>query len=116
MLTGVVKSLRVIGAFVLNVFVATVVTNALGSSFFRLLFGAGSSGPVQMMIEREYLVSAMAAFGMGYFVYRRWQPTAAKWVWLAGVLWFSWGAAAFWRTHRASNSTAGCIIVPRFAA
>lgn len=40
----------------------------------------------------EDLLSAAAAFGLGYFVYRRWKSASSKWVWLAGLCWFAWGA------------------------
>ncbi len=44
------------------------------------------------MVLTEDLLSAAAAFGLGYFVYRRWKPVSSKWVWLAGLCWFAWGA------------------------
>ena len=44
------------------------------------------------MVLTEDLLSTAAAFGLGYFVYRRWKPASSKWVWLAGLCWFAWGA------------------------
>jgi hypothetical protein len=44
------------------------------------------------MVLREDLLSAAAAFGLGYFVYRRWKSASSKWVWLAGVCWCAGGA------------------------
>jgi hypothetical protein len=36
----------------------------------------------------EDFFTAAVAFGLGYCVYRRWQPSASKWVWVAGLCWF----------------------------
>jgi hypothetical protein len=37
----------------------------------------------------EDFVTTVTAFGLGYCVYAQWQPAASKWLWLAGVCWFT---------------------------
>jgi hypothetical protein len=47
---------------------------------------------IRSMALTEDFLSAVVAFGLGYFVYRRWKSASSKWVWLAGLCWFAWGA------------------------
>jgi hypothetical protein len=72
-----------------------------GESAYRCDWTAIIDGPahgfvpgltIRTMVVREDLLSAAAAFGLGYFVYRRWKCASSKWVWLAGVCWFAGGA------------------------
>jgi hypothetical protein len=39
------------------------------------------------MLEADLLI-AVVAFGLGFAIYRRWQPEVSKWLWLAGVCWY----------------------------
>jgi hypothetical protein len=84
------KSLRTVYVFLANLLTAVVGTTIIDTSV------VGDIRSTRLMIRtmavREDLLSAAAAFGSGYFVYRRWKPASSKWVWLAGLCWFAWGA------------------------
>lgn len=58
-------------------------------------------------------LSAVAAFGLGYSVYRLWQPRVSKWLWMAGLCWF--GSRALLTldgTHGAIWELAGTETIP----
>jgi hypothetical protein len=44
--------------------------------------------PSRVAAVKADLLTITVAFGLGYFVYRRWSPSPSKWVWLAGLFWF----------------------------
>jgi len=107
---------RTAGLFVLNFFVAAVFTYALSRPFIRF-----SSAAIVQSIWRNNIFDAIAAFGLGYFVYRRWGSSTSKWVWVPALLWFTQRAITFWfenRTFRVLHgdhtiywemSGAGCV-------
>jgi hypothetical protein len=78
------KTVRAVGMFVLNLLLAVVFTNQLASPLLR--FDVHS---IQTSIVKLDFLNAAVAFGLGYFVYWRWRPVSAKWVWVAGVCWFA---------------------------
>ena len=39
---------------------------------------------------RELVISASVAFLLGSFVYYKWKPPEAKWLWIAGACGFAW--------------------------
>jgi hypothetical protein len=59
-----------------------------------------------MMWKQEWL-NAAASFGLGYSVYRLWQPPSAKWVWVAGLCWFAQRMVRFWLEQRAFSVLGG---------
>ena len=71
--------------FLLNLFIAVVCTSILEFPFELSLNRTKFS-----MLKVDGLTSA-AAFGLGWFVYGRWQPNSAKWLWVAGCCWFGYG-------------------------
>jgi hypothetical protein len=94
------RFIRAAFGFLLNLFVAAAVTNALVNGFVR---ATGNPGPSQLFL-REEIFNAAASFGLGYFVYRRWHPDSSKWIWLAGLCWFALGAFRVWLAQRATAS------------
>jgi hypothetical protein len=81
---------RSVGLFVLNCALAAFVSGIVISPirYHQRTFEA--------FLVESGLVESIIAFGVGYFVYRRWQWSQAKWVWVAGVCWFSQRAVLFW--------------------
>jgi hypothetical protein len=67
------KTARAIGTFFLHLLLAVVLTGALDYPFVH--FDAHS---IQTSIVKEDMLDAVAAFGLGYFVYRRWKPVSAR--------------------------------------
>jgi hypothetical protein len=78
-------------AFVLNFLVASLGTQLLTSPFDRPF----ASADIFHTIVRSDVLSGVAAFGLGWFVYRTRRLTAAKWIWVAGLCFFCYGAIHF---------------------
>jgi hypothetical protein len=89
------KTARAIGAFFLNLLLALVLTGALDYPFIHF-----DPHSIQTSIVKQDMLDAVAAFGLGYFVYRRWKPVSARWVWVAGLCWFAQGALLLWLEQR----------------
>ena len=90
------------GIFILNLLVAVMGTAAL---VFPFTFFPRQQGAVVLksdLLTADFL-NVLAAFGLGYFPYRNWRPTASKWIWLFGLCWFVCGAL---RALDASNGAA----------
>ncbi len=78
------KSLRAALVYFLNLLVAAVGTDALGSPFYHLFHPKTLQAP----LVRESFINPVVAFGAGCFVFYRWRPAPAKWIWVSGVCWF----------------------------
>ncbi len=86
-----------VGLFLLNLLIASVVTPMLVSGAEH--FSRFSS--VALVIRQEAFLNSLAALGLGYFVYHTWHWRSAKWIWIGGMLWISYGAVRFWSEQRA---------------
>jgi hypothetical protein len=85
------KVVRQIVAFLLNFLVASLGTQLLTAPFDRAL----RSADVFYLIVSNDVLSGVAAFGLGWFVYRTRKSAEAKWIWVAGLCLFSYGAIHF---------------------
>jgi hypothetical protein len=79
---------RFTGAFLLNLILAMACTNALTSAYQQ----ASQNPRFSQIIVKTIFLSGLSAFGLGCFVYRTWRSTSAKWIWVAGLVWFGYGA------------------------
>ena len=95
-MTTVYKFFRAAGMFLVNVTAATIGTTIFDSELYRIFPAQTPWG----MLQRESVLSALIAFGLGYFVYYKWRPHSSKWVFVAGLTWFGWGALSFWLGQR----------------
>jgi hypothetical protein len=86
---------RVTGVFLVNLVNASIISGILASPLMH--FGRDS---IHTAILRDELINALAAFGLGYFVYRTWRSAESKWVWIAGLCWFGQRAIRFWYEQR----------------
>jgi hypothetical protein len=89
------KTVRAIGAFFLNLLLALVLIDVLVSPFVH--FDLQS---IQSSIVKQDSLNAVAACGLGYYVYRRWRRVSTQWVWAAGFCWFTHGALLLWFEQR----------------
>jgi hypothetical protein len=89
------KTFRAIGVFVLNLLLAAVFTDQLASPLLRF-----DPHSIQTSIVKLEFLNAAVACGLGYFVYWRWRPVSAKWVWVAGLCWFAQRALLLWFEQR----------------
>jgi hypothetical protein len=71
----IVKAVRPLGIFLLNLLLASIFTDALLSPFAH--FNLCS---IQSYIVKADFLNAGVAFGLGYYVFRRWRPVSAQWV------------------------------------
>jgi hypothetical protein len=96
------------GLFLLNCAVALLGTAMLASGF-RI---AWDSKAITASLLKETIVDGAVAFGLGYFVYRRWQWASSRWVWLAGLAWFGQRVIGFYiEQHGPLNALHGSIPV-----
>jgi K+-transporting ATPase A subunit len=88
------------GALLLSLLVAVLGTAALVSPFERV----NELPSLSQMILREEILNAVASFGLGYFVNRKWHQDSSKWTWSLGLIWFTQRAVRFWLAQRTSAS------------
>lgn len=84
-MTSAIKLLRAAGLFVGNFLTATIATNVFASEFSHIYAPRTIAGA----LHREYVLSAILALPLGYFVFYKWHWSEAKWVWVAGAIWFA---------------------------
>jgi hypothetical protein len=89
------KTVRAVGMFFLNLLLAAVFTDQLTSPFVRF-----DTHSIEGSIFKLNCLNAAVAFGLGYFVYWRWRPVSAKWVFIAGFCWFAQQALLLWFEQR----------------
>jgi hypothetical protein len=73
------------GSVVINLVIAMFGTAVIENPFSSLIKVHTLLG----IFQRAYALNAICGCLLGYFVYRRWQPTAAKWLWTVGVGWIA---------------------------
>jgi hypothetical protein len=81
------KFLREAGSLLLNL-IAPVFGTALIEAPFDRLYHPHT---LRAVLLKGYIFSAVFAFALGFFVFRRWKPGAAKWTALWGIGWFAVG-------------------------
>ncbi len=91
-----VKVLRAAAIYFLNLLLATIVTDIVMHPFKHY---EAQSDPYYV-VWQEYMLSALAAFGVGFSVYWTWRKKASKWVWVAGLCWFAWRAVSLYVEQR----------------
>jgi hypothetical protein len=77
------------GAFLLLNLITAVFGTAIVESPFDHLYHPRTIGAVLFKAD---LLSGIFAFALGFIVFRRWKPVAAKWVGFWGACWFALGA------------------------
>src|SRR5437879_5453278 len=82
-LTTIRQYSRAAGLFSMNLVFAVLGTDVVESTFEQYAHVASSRESLFIMDA----LTAAFAFGLGFSVYLRWQPTSSKWIWLAGVIW-----------------------------
>ncbi len=86
-----IRGLRAGGTFLANALAAwigTAILESLASSAIRPFTHSRSS-----TVIREWICSIVLAALIGVLVQQRWKTSTAKWVWVAGLLWFTFGLA-----------------------
>ena len=91
-LAPLLPALKSIAIFFLNL-AAAVIGTAVVDSPFRTPF-LPLAWSTRMRVEDG--LSAVTAFAIGYFVFRRWKTDWAKWIWVAGVIWLARRLIQMW--------------------
>jgi hypothetical protein len=91
---------RAAAEFLFNLLMAAYATNVVTGPLWRYSHLIGPSG-LSWFVLKTYAFGALAAFGLGYSVYRAWRQSAAEWVWVAGLCWFGQRAILVWFEHHA---------------
>jgi hypothetical protein len=89
----VVKWLRIAGIFLVNLVVAAFGPATIGAEIHIHAYDWAN----RVLIED--IRSAGIAFVLGFFVYYFWKTPSSKWVWVAGVVWFTQRAVAYWESQ-----------------
>lgn len=90
------EPLRLAGLFLANLFAAVV-----GTSVLTALTPVRSTFSV--LLASEFV----AAFAVGYLGYLILKSDTAKWVWIAGLLWFGQRAVALWMNQSTVRAITG---------
>jgi hypothetical protein len=90
----VINLLRYVGAFVLNLAIATIGTSVVESPVWSAWSRIGRAHSVSGIEAREWLLSLTIAALLGVFIGRRWSR-AAVWVWTLPIAWFALGVLAY---------------------
>jgi len=86
-MTRLVAGIRNTLVWFLNLIVALFGTAVVETPLSRLFH----PHTISDVIVRTYALSALIAFVLGFFVYRQWKSSMAKWVSLGGLCWLFYG-------------------------
>lgn len=81
------RALKFIGLILLNLIVAVIGTTILDGAVRGIIPSHSIAG----VIWKEVILSIVCAAFMGFGMWRTWQNSAAKWVWVLPVVWFTFG-------------------------
>ena len=110
----VLKLLRLVGTFVLNLVIATFGTSIVESSIWSAWSRIGRAHSVSGIEAREWLLSLTIAALLGIFIGKRWSRTAV-WVWTLPVVFFALGALMY-RGRTSSSVLVGGGFAEHFLA
>lgn len=79
------------GSFLLNLIIAVIGTAIVETPLLHIFY----AGTGHAALIREYVLSSTVAALLGFLIYKKWRPQSARWIWIAGLLWFA--AKAFAR-------------------
>ena len=84
--------LRVLGALIGNLLVASVGTAIFEEAFYNFYHPISREGSY----AKEMILSVVVAFLLGGFIYYKWNAGAAKWIWIVGVCGLMWLLVGSW--------------------
>ncbi|MGC2473829.1 MAG: hypothetical protein WA485_05810 [Candidatus Sulfotelmatobacter sp.] len=81
------SSLKFCGGLLLNFLVAVIGTAVLDTEVRRVI----PTHTVTAIVWKEIILSVVCAAFIGFFMWRTWRSSAAKWIWVLAALWFVFG-------------------------
>jgi hypothetical protein len=88
--------IRIAAIFVFNLLLAAWVTTVIVEPFNH----GFDISDLPQMIRKGLILSAVAAFGLGFSVFWTWRRSESKWVWVVGVGLFAERAFRLWIEQR----------------
>ena len=88
------RTLKFCGALIVNLLVAVVGTTILDTGVRRVI----PTHTVSAIVWKEIILSSVCAAFIGFFMWRTWRSSAAKWTWVLAALWFLFGYLAIARS------------------
>ena len=82
-----VRSLKFCGLVLVNLAIAVVGTAILDTAVRRMI----PTSTVAAIVWKEIILSIVCAAFIGFFMWRTWRSSAAKWPWTLAALWFAFG-------------------------
>ena len=103
---------RAVGLFVIDTATAVIGPAVIETSIRRLFLPHS----IPAIVLKEWCLSITLAAVMGWLMYRTWQSSTAQWIWVLAVLWFSFGALAFFGgPHESSVFFTGSTLWSNFS-
>jgi len=84
---AMIRSVKFCRALLINLAVA-VISTAIVDTAVR---GVIPTHTVTAMVCNEIILSVICATFVGFFMWRTWRSSAAKWIWVLAALWFVFG-------------------------
>lgn len=78
------RSIKFCGALLINLVVAVIGTMLLDTEVRAFV----PTHTVAATVWKEIILSALCAAFIGFFTWRTWRSSAAKWIWVPAVVWF----------------------------
>lgn len=87
---AMLRSLKFCGALLVNLAAAVIATTLLDTE----VRGVIPTHTVAGIVWKEIILSVLCATFIGFFMWRTWRTSAAKWIWILAALWFAFGYEA----------------------
>jgi hypothetical protein len=104
------RYLKFVGSLLINL-VAAVIGTAILDTEVR---GVIPTRTVDAIVWKEIILSIVCAAFIGFFIWRTWRSSAAKWIWVPAALWFAFGYMVIARSAnvwgRLSGFSSGSVL------
>lgn len=104
------RYLKFVGSLLINLGAAVIGTAILDTEVRRLI----PTHTVAAIVWKEIILSIVCAAFIGFFMWRTWRSSAAKWTWVPAALWFMFGYLAIARSAnvwgRLSGFSSGSVL------
>ena len=97
------RYLKFVGSLLINLAAAVIGTAILDTEVRRLI----PTHTVAAIIWKEIILSVVCAAFIGFFMWRTWRSSAAKWTWVLAALWFIFGYLAIARSSNVWGRLSG---------
>jgi hypothetical protein len=104
------RYLKFVGSLLINLAAAVIGTTILDTEVRGLI----PTHTVEAIVWKEIILSVVCAAFIGFFIWRTWRSSAAKWIWVLAGLWFIFGYLVIARSAnvwgRLSGFSSGSVL------